>query len=516
MAETTKDANLIQLSRFLYLGDESKMYPDSVKYPFNPETCQFLKELMQSGLVQEAVEEVIRSFKEGHFIGCETLLYVLAVFAHPSNNSYTKGKAFEAAAEICSSASNMLTFIYIFKDVIKPLKGWGRMSRNFLINWYVKRDPKDLAMEVTRVKSRHKWTHKDVLCMAHVKPSKPGSAAVLKAIVKGLECAEKEFAAEPEAEPILNFLKGVHEVVHATDPQAAARLIEIHNLCLEHIPDKIIKSKEVSLCIIPRVPLPSLLNQLPRYHKVGLLKLNSPHYKAALERLTTEEALNSEDIGPLDTFLAIRRWQISCKPMLRQSTPALDDALQNLHLESFKRIRTTEKRYLVAIDVGVSMNLSKCSGCNAVTPSHIGDIVLMALVRSELSNVTALVFSENELVQVDINHKMTLVDIVERLNEVPAGPIILSAPINYALTKKLRFDAFVVFSDINSKADDSDLVSTMKEYKETMRLPNTRYVLSTLCDRKSTFTQEGPDFLNIVGFHTKLVQTIQDFTCGLF
>lgn len=95
------------------------------------------------------------------------------------------------------------------------------------------------------------------------------------------------------------------------------------------------------MCLIPRVPIKNLLKLIPQYCKLGLLKLNSPHYKALLERLNSEEAQSDGSIDPFESFLAIRKWQLSNrlvpgKPLLRQNTPAIDDALQNLHLASFK------------------------------------------------------------------------------------------------------------------------------------------------------------------------------------
>lgn len=89
------------------------------------------------------------------------------------------------------------------------------------------------------------------------------------------------------------------------------------------------------------MPIKNLLNLIPLFCKLGFLKLNSLHYKELLERLGSEETLNDTSMDPLETFLAIRKWQLSNrilpgKPTIRQNTPAIDDALQNLHLASFK------------------------------------------------------------------------------------------------------------------------------------------------------------------------------------
>ncbi|GFV07379.1 hypothetical protein TNCV_1765401 [Trichonephila clavipes] len=279
--------------------------------------------------------------------------------------------------------------------------------------------------------------------------------------------------------------------------------------------------KSVALCIIPRLPLPNLLELLPQFNKVGLLKHDSPHLNAVLERLTSKDILENPPVGPLESFAAIRKLQNTHKlmrdmPMMRQTLPVLDDALQNLHEASFKTVLSAEKHYLIALDINLAMKLGKCAGCNVLTPSHVSSIILMALMRAEFSNVDLVVFSTGDLVPVDISLEMDQAHIAELLNEIPAGPVFLAAPLNWALKKKKRFDTFLVFSDCLSSTKDEQLELVFTEYKSTMHLPNARYVLSTLCDRRSTFPFEDPYFLHLVGYNNKLLKIIQDYTNGVF
>ncbi|KFM73657.1 SS-A/Ro ribonucleoprotein, partial [Stegodyphus mimosarum] len=111
---------------------------------------------------------------------------------------------------------------------------------------------------------------------------------------------------------------------------------------------------------------------------------------------------------------------------------------------------------------------------------------------------------------------MTLGDVVEHLSSVAAGPVDLSAPIQWASEKKKCFDTFLVFTDHLASTEVGDLLSIFRNYKENMNLPNTRYFLSTLCDKESSFPYEEASMLNVVGFNPKLLKMIQDFTCGIF
>jgi 60 kDa SS-A/Ro ribonucleoprotein len=50
--------------------------------------------------------------------------------------------------------------------------GWGRAHRSAINKWYNQFDeePTRLAYLATKYKARHKWNHKDVIRLAHVKP----------------------------------------------------------------------------------------------------------------------------------------------------------------------------------------------------------------------------------------------------------------------------------------------------------------------------------------------------------
>lgn len=93
-------------------------------------------------------------------------------------------------------------------------------------------------------------------CADNKKPSLPsilpGVSLVLRYLTKGFQAAEEYLAEErakgvvdPEAAEVLAYLRGVHEVKRTSDEQAAARLVEMHDLALEHVPTHFLKSKEV-------------------------------------------------------------------------------------------------------------------------------------------------------------------------------------------------------------------------------------------------------------------------------
>lgn len=53
-------------------------------------------------------------------------------------------------------------------DAPRP-KGFGRGIRKALTQWYLQRSPMELVNMVGRNRGLHRWSHKDLICMAHVK-----------------------------------------------------------------------------------------------------------------------------------------------------------------------------------------------------------------------------------------------------------------------------------------------------------------------------------------------------------
>ena len=93
----------------------------------------------------------------------------------------------------------------------------GRGMRRFVSNWYLNQDPYDLALEVFRIKSRHKWSHADMIKLARVRTEDVAISAVLKA-VRGLGAAQEEFKDKPEAQPILEYMACVKDINRCAEP----------------------------------------------------------------------------------------------------------------------------------------------------------------------------------------------------------------------------------------------------------------------------------------------------------
>ena len=69
-------------------------------------------------------------------------------------------------------------------DSTKPT-GWGRAMRRCIQQWYLNKQPKHLAILLTKYPQRGGWSHRDLLRLAHPKIANDhANADDLKALVR--------------------------------------------------------------------------------------------------------------------------------------------------------------------------------------------------------------------------------------------------------------------------------------------------------------------------------------------
>ncbi len=81
---------------------------------------------------------------------------------------------------IVRTGSHLLAFV----DYASELRGWGRGLRRLVGQWYDRRDLRELAYQLTKYQNRRGWTHRDILRVAHPKPSTPERSALFRYITQ--------------------------------------------------------------------------------------------------------------------------------------------------------------------------------------------------------------------------------------------------------------------------------------------------------------------------------------------
>lgn len=534
------DDSLLRLRRFLRTGLEGSRYQaggvGAAGAKFSSESAPTLHALVEGTMAPVVLQELLRLVdntdeNSPRQAACpEAIAYALALCA-ASDHRPTKAAAYTAFPQICKCPAQLFAVTRYLEEVSEGT-GWGRAHRRAVSRWYTATEgsgARQLAAQTTRVVRRHRWTHTDLLRLAHVRPPqhRPGVAVVLRYLARGLPAAAKmveekeaEGGSIEEAREALAYLQAVHEVRHTKDEQVAARLLEEHQLALEHVPSHLLRSKEVWLCLVRRLPLDELVAHVPRLSRGGLLA-RGPLVGALRERLRSASEQSPPRLGPLETY-ALKRSLEAGRPKHhhhhhhRSSSHQLDDVVAALHEHSFKAVSPTGKRYLVAVDVRGPMTHGRTRGLDGLTPAEVSALMLQALVRTG-DAVTAVAFSARGLTPLDVDGQMSLADISRRMRETPMGAVDVSLPLRWAREQKHLFDLVLVCTDNQTQSWSIHPAQALKEYRESCSLPDTRFIVCAMCSQG--FSLAPPDelgMLDMAGCDSHTLQLIQDFAKGDF
>jgi len=152
-----------------------------IKSEVDDETVQVLKDLFVAGRGLEVVNTLVELATSGSVVKLKVLIgavafcttYESGVAAEDMKVRQAVNSQLSDLCEITTSLFQLFQFESRF-SATKQKVGFGRSRRRAVKNWYLSRSPKDLAMTVTKYKTRCNWSHADVLRLAHVKPSNDG------------------------------------------------------------------------------------------------------------------------------------------------------------------------------------------------------------------------------------------------------------------------------------------------------------------------------------------------------
>ena len=232
-----------RLRRFLCLGSEGGTYYIGEKQ-LGRENAEAILRLITARKGVEVVKEIVEFSVEGRAAKQNPIIFALALCAREKDPE-TKKAAYEALSKVCRIPTHLFTFIE-FSQALSIGTGWGRAHRRAIQLWYNSKQPKSLAIAVTKYRQRGGWSHLDVLRLAHIKPDSPGVACVCKYIVKGMDACRDEFAGQnPEINEAISFLEAV-EAAKTADEATLVQFIRENGLVREHVPTTHLNSEAVS------------------------------------------------------------------------------------------------------------------------------------------------------------------------------------------------------------------------------------------------------------------------------
>ncbi|XP_041974520.1 60 kDa SS-A/Ro ribonucleoprotein-like [Aricia agestis] len=318
MTTTALDPSLKnRLTRYLHTGCEvPKYYPGcwmSHKY-FEADKLKAIEEALQRGVNHnEIIDIIVKAYKDGWYTRFETIAFAL-IKCLMVGTPAVKEAVYKAASEVCVTTEEMLLFNK-FTRLMHTGNGHGWCKH--VREWYLSKDAMVLALEMSRVRSRHGRSHKTLLRKSHVKiPENDHERdAVFKYAIFGLKRAKQLLSKHEETKPIFEYLQKVEDLRVCECAITAASSIEQNKFTLDHVPGHFLTSQDVWNAVLPQMPLKEILYNIQRIHNMGFLTDDSMTTSILLSLLTNSDVIKSSKVTPIEVYITLCNYKKKSRPM---------------------------------------------------------------------------------------------------------------------------------------------------------------------------------------------------------
>ncbi|VDI33114.1 Hypothetical predicted protein [Mytilus galloprovincialis] len=487
--------------------------------------------LIQQGRGSEVVRCIQDISVQGRACKQNTTLYALAVCAR-SNDPSTKHAAYSVLNDMCRIPTHLFQFIKYCEEMSGQETGWGRAHRNAISQWYKqfgqadphgRKNPLKLAYLVTKFRRRFKWSHKDVIRLAHVRSRNKAVRIILQHAL-GTTMEVDESTESIEVQSFLAAVKEAKRCSSVNDEEKLCELISIHQLSWEHVPNRFLKHSIKVWDVLSRLmPMTAMIRNLGKMTSLGMHKdrpENEFWVNHVVEKLNDDKQLGRARIHPLTLLIAMKHYEqgasrnqkISWAPNSR-----IIEALYNAFTRSIRIKQPQGKKYLMAISVGEDMRKHKICG-STITTREAAAAMVYSTIQTEDVEVILFTNRIEDAFTATIKREDNLQTIKEKICQIPietGSDYIkqdLAVPFIWAASRKEKFDAIMVFTDSITSCGFIHPAEALKQYMQYMTIPDYRFVVVAMTSNK--YSVAAPDSvhnLDVVGFDTMTPGIIMQF-----
>jgi len=410
--------------------------------------------------------------------------------------------------------------------------GQGAGLRRLVRSWYLEtrageayteRPAFDLAYEVVRVRSRHRWTHGDLVKLARVTcPKDPAKEAVLAAAVRSLAKARELLGGQEEARPILEYLASVEQYKRSREAGELVRLVEQHSADLDVLPSEALAHQEVWEAAIPMTPLRRVLHHLKQMHRRGFLATRDSRVLARLLNHLAQPGKVAASGLQVGEVLAVHTKVAAGWPPLPGQTkpevlpaphPSLVLALDSLLQAALANTPPAEGAVLAAVDARPTLASNHCWGAPGLACSRAAAVTLLAL-QAGGATVTLVTCNKRGVQEVPLGPGDTVSEVQRRLEGVQGARAVRPAEVlDWARARGAAHRLVLVLSDSHtSLADREGWWAALAAHR--LVVPAAKAVWAVLGSRALDQPVARPGdrgMLDITGWEPALVRLLQAF-----
>jgi 60 kDa SS-A/Ro ribonucleoprotein len=465
---------------------------------------------------KRTVDKIVEISDAGRAPKNDPAIFALALAAAAGNpdmkgvaSADIRAYALAALPKVC----RIPTHLFHFLTFVKNQRGFGRMLRRAVADWYARWTPDTLAYELVKYQSRDGWSNRDVLRQVHA--AGPNSAAMRWAIGASLDERKvtRKLAGRTDTYAAVGTLPPVlaaFETAKTVDVPTLVGLIRTYNLTREMVPTSALAHRDVWEALLEKMPLGALLRNLGNLSKVGLLAPLSDAARSVGRRLVDQEALGKARIHPVGVLIALKTYAQGhgmkgggeWTPV-----PSVVDALNEAFYLAFGAIEPTGKRTLYAVDVSGSME----SACGGLPISCAEGAAAMALACAKTERDYYVMGFATEFKDLGLTPSMRLDDVLARTTRQNFGGTDCALPMQWALKRKVAVDVFCVITDSETWAGGQHPKQALRAYRDKMGIAAKQVVVGMTATDFTIADPADPLSLDVVGFDAATPQAISEF-----
>lgn len=485
-----------RLRRFLVLGTEQGSYYAS-EFEMTKDAAISIRECIKTDGLR-TVREIVDISQAGRAPKNDPALFALAC-AFSLGDKETKLAAGKALPQV----ARIGTHLYHFVAYCETMRGWGRMMRKAISEWY-ERNPQQLAYQAVKYRQRDGWSHRDLLRLAH--PKNDENAAVFEWIVRGGEVNGNDYP----------LIEGFQKAQVSQSPSETAALVSEYNLPREALNTEHLNSPEVWEALLEKMPMMAMVRNLATMTRVGLLAPGSEAAKTISARLSDQQTITKTRVHPMALLIACRTYA-SGKGLRGRNTwqpvASIVDALDSSFYLAFGNVQPTGKNILIGVDSSGSMRHSLIAGVPKLSAGEAACAQALVFVSSDPD--TEVMLFDTDISGFPLTPKMRLDTVYKQWVSRHGGGTNCALPMLYALKYMRKVDAIITLTDAQTWYGDSHPIQELANYRN--RYGPTRYVeVQMVANRWSTGDIDDPHTLRVIGFDSAVPELVNGFVRGEF
>ena len=517
---TFKLSPMARVRRFLILGSDSNTYYQRAQDLTDENMENLFKALVAPGgsAILTMMEEVSH---QGLAPRVSPVLFALAAAMSCEKKSIRTYAAKHSLPIIIRTNSHMLEFI----SYVDEMRGWGRLLREAVGDWYNNMPADKLAYQVAKYHNRKGWTTRDALRM-----SKPVPADSSVANVYSWAVGKPSYVGSPP--PLLQAIDDAADKAGACsdyrDLQWAGAHVRNNKLTREMLPTEWLRHKEIWGALMPNMPMTAMIRNLGKMTEVGALRAMSREVSTICALLRDPELIARARVHPFQVLLALTtyaegtgvRGSLEWDPI-----SSIVEALNEAYHLAFQNIVPAEKRTLMAIDISPSMNasisnthLSCMQAAGAMAMATIATEPYVETVAFASGNGRVGWNAEIRLEPLPLTKTQRLDDVAKVIQETYARKGFCATdcalPMLWAEKKKLEVDTFVIITDNETFFGDIHPTQALELYRRHMGIDAKLVVVGMTSTGFSIADPKDKGMLDVVGFDSSAPRIIADFSRG--